>query len=168
MSVDHLVDSPHVGSTVASIADFVARSGLVVVIGWIGALKLTAFEAPGIAPLESHRTLMGRAYDVVSVRTFSTLLGVVEVAAAVLLPIKALSPKSSAAGSIMAVDLFVATIRFLFTTPGIGDVSIGGFPLLSMTGRFLIKDVALLGLSVWILADRLPAVERPLTTSSAA
>jgi uncharacterized membrane protein YkgB len=167
MSVDHLVDSPHVGSTVTRSADFLARSGLVVVIGWIGTLKFTTFEAQGTAPLVSHRPLIGRAYDAVSVRTFSTLLGVSEVAA-VLLAIRAPSPKSSAVDSIMTVGLFVATTRFLFTTPGIGDAPVGGFPVLSMPGRFLIKDVALLGLSVWILAARLRADKRPLTTSSAA
>ena len=33
----------------------------------------------------------------------------------------------------------------------------GGFPALSMTGQFLIKDVALLGLAAWTLADALHA-----------
>jgi uncharacterized membrane protein YkgB len=41
-----------------------------------------------------------------------------------------------------------ATISFLFTTPGIGEESAGGVPLLSMTGQFLVKDVALLGIAV--------------------
>jgi len=31
----------------------------------------------------------------------------------------------------------------------------GGFPVLSSTGQFLIKDVALLGISAWTLVDAL-------------
>jgi reactive chlorine resistance protein C len=61
-------------------------------------------------------------------------------------------------GSVMAVGIFLATITFLFTTPGVGDATAGGFPVLSATGQFLIKDVALLGLSAWTLADSLRAV----------
>jgi reactive chlorine resistance protein C len=51
-------------------------------------------------------------------------------------------------GSVMAIGLFLGTLSFLFTTPGMGEASAGGFPVLSANpGQFLIKDVALLGLS---------------------
>lgn len=132
-----------------------ARYGLVVVIGWIGLLKFTSYEAQGIQPLVAHSPFMSWMYDLFSVTTFSTLLGVLEVATAVLLAVKPWWPKVSAAGSVIAIGLFVATISFLFTTPGIGEDSVGGFPLLSMTGQFLIKDVALLGIAVWTLGDAL-------------
>jgi len=44
--------------------------------------------------------------------------------------------------------LFVITLSFLFTTPGIGDTAAGGFPALSRVGEFLIKDIVLLGASI--------------------
>ena len=94
-----------------------------------------------------------------SVTTFSALLGVLEVAAAVLLAVKPWAPRLSAIGSIIAIGLFVATLSFLFTTPGVFEASQGGFPMLSSSGKFLIKDVALLGMSVWSLADALRAVK---------
>ena len=65
-----------------------ARYGLVVVIGWIGLMKFTEFEARGIEPLVANSPFMSWLYDVFSVTTFSVLLGVLEVAAAVLLAIK--------------------------------------------------------------------------------
>ncbi|MBB2989391.1 putative membrane protein YkgB [Mycolicibacterium iranicum] len=130
-----------------------ARYGLVVVIAWIGALKFTAYEAAGIAPLVSESPFMSWAYDVFSVNTFSALLGVVELTAAALIAVKPWWPTLSAAGSAIAVGLFVATLSFLFTTPGVFEASAGGFPILSSTGQFLIKDVALLGVAVWTLAD---------------
>jgi uncharacterized membrane protein YkgB len=132
-----------------------ARYGLVVVIGWIGLMKFTAFEAEGIQPLVANSPLMSWLYEVFSVTTFSALLGVVEVAAAVLLAVKPWWPTVSAAGSVLAIGLFVATLSFLFTTPGVFEAAQGGFPMLSSTGQFLIKDVALLGISVWTLADAL-------------
>jgi len=139
-------------------AGLLARYGLVVVIGWIGALKFTSFEANGIQPLVANSPLMSWLYTIFSVQTFSSLLGVVEITVALLIAIKPVAPKLSAIGSAGAIGLFLATISFLFTTPGVGEASAGGFPVLSSTGQFLIKDVALLGLSAWTLADALRAV----------
>jgi reactive chlorine resistance protein C len=101
---------------------------------------------------------MSWLYEIFSVNTFSAMLGVVEIATAVLIAIKPLSPRLSALGSVLATGFFLATISFLFTTPGVGEATAGGFPVLSSTGQFLIKDVALLGLSLWTLADSLRAV----------
>ncbi|WP_371287009.1 YkgB family protein [Mycobacterium sp. PS03-16] len=131
------------------------RYGLVVVIAWIGLMKFTEFEANGIQPLVANSPLMSWMYGIFSVSTFSALLGVVEVAAAALLAVKPWWPRISAIGSLIAIGLFVATLSFLFTTPGVFEASAGGFPLLSSTGQFLIKDVALLGIAVWTLLDAL-------------
>ncbi len=130
-----------------------ARFGLVVVIGWIGLMKFTAFEAQGIQPLVANSPVMRWLYDLLSVNAFSALLGVVEVAAAVLLAVAPWWPRISAAGSVVSIGLFVATLSFMLTTPGVFEASQGGFPMLSSTGQFLIKDAALLGISVWTLAD---------------
>jgi uncharacterized membrane protein YkgB len=100
---------------------------------------------------------MGWLYNIFPVYTFSALLGVFEVTAAVLLAIKPVAPKLSIVGSVLAIVLFLATISFLFTTPGVGEPAGGGFPALSLTGEFLLKDVPLLGLSFWTLADSLRA-----------
>ena len=148
------------GSMIETAAGFLARYGLVIVIGWIGALKFTSYEAQGIQPLVANSPLMSWLYDIFTVNTFSSLLGVFELVTAVLIAIKPFSPKLSIVGSIMAVGLFATTISFLATTPGIGEPAAGGFPALSMTGQFLIKDVALLGLSAWTLADSVRAARR--------
>jgi uncharacterized membrane protein YkgB len=144
-------------STIDSIASFLGRYGLVVVIGWIGALKFANFEAHQIQPLVANSPFMGWLYDIFPVYTFSALLGVFEVTAAVLLAIKPLAPKLSVGGSLLAILLFLATISFLFTTPGVGEPAGGGFPAISLIGEFLLKDIPLLGLSFWTLADSLRA-----------
>jgi uncharacterized membrane protein YkgB len=62
----------------------------------------------------------------------------------------------------LATLFFLGTLSFMITTPGIGEASAGGFPVLSATGEFLIKDLGLLGLSVWLLADSLVAARNAL------
>ena len=53
-----------------------------------------------------------------------------------------------------AVGMFLATLSFLLTTPGVWEPSLGGFPALSaLPGQFLIKDLALLGISLWTLGE---------------
>ena len=145
-------------STIDTVASLLGRYGLVVVIGWIGALKFANFEAHQIQPLIANSPFMAGSADIFPIYTFSALLGVFEVTAAVLLAIKPLFPKLSIVGSVQAIVLFLATISFLFTTPGIGEPAGGGFPALSLIGEFLLKDIPLLGLSFWTLADSIRAV----------
>lgn len=150
-------------SAIDALARVLGRYGLVLVIGWIGALKFADYEAHQIQPLVANSPVMGWLYQVFPVYTFSALLGVFEVTAAALLAIKPLAPRLSAVGSVLAVLLFVATISFLFTTPGIGEPAGGGFPAISLLGEFLLKDVPLLGLSLWTLADSIAAARRRST-----
>jgi reactive chlorine resistance protein C len=150
-------------STVDTVASVLGRYGLVIVIGWIGALKFANFEAHQIQPLVANSPFMGWLYDFLPVYTFSALLGVVELTAAILLAIKPVAPRLSIAGSLLSILLFVSTISFLFTTPGVSEPAGGGFPALSLTGEFLLKDIPLLGLSFWTLADAMRAVGRRAT-----
>jgi uncharacterized membrane protein YkgB len=147
-------------NTIDTVAGLFARYGLVIVIGWYGVLKFYEFEAKGIEPLVSESPLMSWLYNFFSVYTFSALLGTFEIAAAVLLALKPWWPKASILGSLLAIMLFGATISFLFTTPGVMEASAGGFPMLSLNGGFLFKDIALLGISVWTLADSLRATRQ--------
>jgi reactive chlorine resistance protein C len=143
---------------VRSVGNIVARYGLAIVIGWIGILKFYPYEAHNIQPLVSHSPFMGWLYSVFSVETFSLMLGVVEVLTALLLVVKPWYPTVSLLGSALAIVLFVSTLTFVITTPGVGEASAGGFPLLSMTGQFLIKDIVLLAVSILTLADAMRAI----------
>ena len=147
-------------SALADIGGNAARYGLVLVLAWIGALKFTSYEAHGIQPLVENSPLMSWVYDILPVTAFAALLGLLELSTAALLAVKPWLPRISAVGSVVAVGLFTATLSFLFTTPGVGEASAGGFPVLSSTGQFLIKDAALLGISLWTLADSLAAARR--------
>ena len=132
------------------------RYGLVLVIGWIGFMKFTGYEANGIEPLVAHSPLLGWMYHIFSVRQFSAGLGVVELTVAILIALRPWAPRVSALGSALAVPMFLTTLSFLFSTPGWEPTL--GFPAVSgMPGQFLLKDVVLLGAALWSLGEALSA-----------
>lgn len=131
------------------------RYGLVLVLLWIGGMKFTAYEAEGIAVFVANSPLMSWAYSLYSKGQFSSLLGVVEILTAVLIAARPISAGASAIGSAFAVGMFVTTLSFMLTTPGTIEPSLG-FPALSaLPGQFLIKDVVLLGASLWTMGESL-------------
>ena len=139
----------------------VIRYGLAGVIGWIGLMKFTPVEAEAIWPLAAHSPLMGWAATALGVRAFSNLVGVAEVTIAALIALRPVAARASALGSALAVGMFATTLSFLLTTPGVWEPSLGGFPALSgKPGQFLIKDLALLGISLWSFGEAWRACEQ--------
>src|SRR6185295_5598556 len=109
---------------------FFIRYGLVVVLGWIGLMKFTAFEAEGIKALVETSPFMSWMYKILSLQATSNVIGVAELTAALLIAIRPWSAKLSAIGSVLAVFTFLTTLTFLFSLPG-WEKSLGGFPALS-------------------------------------
>src|SRR5215475_5006437 len=116
----------------ATAGRLLVRYGLVVVIAWIGALKYTTYEAIAIQPLIAHSPLLSWLYNIFSVRTFAAVLGTAEITAALLIAARPWWPRVSAVGSAFGVLLFLSTLSFLFTTPGVTGAPAGGFPVLSV------------------------------------
>jgi len=148
-------------SRVETIGHELARYGLAIVLAWVGLMKFTAYEAEGITKFVANSPLMSWVYGFMSHRGFSAVLGVVELTIAILIAVRPISPRATAVGGALAVGMFLTTLSFLFTTPGVWEPSAGGFPALSgFPGQFLIKDLALLGISLWTLGDAWKASER--------
>jgi uncharacterized membrane protein YkgB len=131
-----------------------ARLGLAVVIGWIGLLKFIPYEAEGVRGLIGNSPLLSWMYGVWSVQGTSNVIGIIEVTAAVLILLRPLSPRAAAVGSLIAVGMFLTTLSFLFTTPGIVQPG-HSFPALSGGGGFLLKDIVFLGVALWSLGESL-------------
>jgi hypothetical protein len=72
--------------SIEDVGKAIVRWGLVVVLVWIGGMKFTAYEAMGIQPLVAHSPLVGWMYDFLSVRSFSTMLGFIEIGTARAVP----------------------------------------------------------------------------------
>jgi reactive chlorine resistance protein C len=146
-------DGAH-AETIRAAGSFLLRYGLVLVLAWIGAMKFTKFEANAVQPLVANSPFLAWTYRVFTLRGLSNVLGCVELAIAALIALRPLAPRLSAAGSALAMGMFLTTITFLFSTPG-WEPRLGGFPALSDAGGFLLKDVVLLGAAVWSLGDAL-------------
>jgi uncharacterized membrane protein YkgB len=139
-------------SLLENVGVHLSRYGLVVTLLLIGVLKFTAGEAQGIQPLVVNSPLMSWLYRILSIQGVSNLIGLIEIVVAALMALRPLSAKLSFIGSIGAIITFVLTVSFLFSTPGAFQFS-HGFPMLGDAGQFLVKDLVLLGASVWTAAE---------------
>ena len=154
-----------IGASVFPLAEAAGRHatryGLVLVMLWIGGLKFTGYEANAISGLVAHSPLMSWVYSLFSVRSFSSLLGAVEIAVALLIAARPVSVRAALVGSALAVGVFLTTLSFLITTPGVWEASAGGFPVLSaLPGQFLVKDFVLLGAALWAFGEAWNSLRR--------
>jgi reactive chlorine resistance protein C len=145
------------GRQIQALGELGFRYGLVLILLWIGGMKFSAFEAAGIQPLVGSSPLLRWMYALLSPQAVSNFFGVVEISVAVMIALRPWAPKVSALGSALAVILFLTTLSFLFSLPG-WEPSLGGFPALSGTGGFLLKDAVLLGTALWSCGESLSAV----------
>lgn len=144
--------------SLAKLGQAVSRYGLVIVLVWIGFGKYVKMES---RILIEHSPLMSWIYDFLSVGTVAAALGTAEIVAAVLIAVRPLWPRISVVGSAMAVVLFLGTLSFLFTAPGVVATHAGAIPVLSaQPGQFLLKDLVLIGVAIWSLGDSLAAASQ--------
>jgi uncharacterized membrane protein YkgB len=137
------------------LGQLISRYGLVVVLAWIGFGKYLKMES---RVLIEHSPLMSWIYDLASVTAVARGLGTMEIVAALLIALRPVWPRASAVGSALAVVLFMGTLSFLFTTPGVVTSHAAGIPVLSaLPGQFLLKDLVLIGVALWTLGDALTA-----------
>lgn len=130
------------------------------VLGWIGAMKFTAYEAGAIEGLVASSPLTSWLYSVFSLQGASNLIGATEIAVAALIIAGAKFPKAALLGALGAVATFLVTASFLFTAP-VTEPSLGGFPALSVVpGQFLLKDIVLLAAAVFLAGDALKRIAR--------
>lgn len=144
-------------STMQRIGEYIIRYGLVIILLWVGALKFTQYEAEAIKPLVENSFLISWGYDLLSVQGFSTLLGVIEIILGLMIATRSFLPKVSGIGSIGAIIMFIITLTFVLSTPGVWQSGYG-FPFPSpMPGQFLAKDILLLGASFWTAGEAFTA-----------
>jgi reactive chlorine resistance protein C len=133
---------------------FVGLLGVVLVLLSIGGLKFTQVEIEGLKPIIEPTPWLAWMYPAFGEAGTSYLLGAVELATVLLL---ILSPWSAVAGIIggaLAALTFFVTTSIMFAAP-IWETASGGFPWINELGQFLIKDVALLGVSLLIFGESL-------------
>ena len=148
------------GDAITKVGAHGLRITTAIVLGWIGAMKFTAYEAGAIQGLVGSSPLTSWLYQVFSVQGASNLIGSVEILTAALLLAGARFPKAALLGALAAALTFLVTSVFLFTAP-VTEPSLGGFPALSVVpGQFLLKDIVLLSAAVFLSGDALRRIAR--------
>jgi uncharacterized membrane protein YkgB len=143
------------GRSIATFGDQALRFSIVIVLGWIGAMKFTAYEAGAIQGLVASSPFTAWLYGVFDLQTTSNLIGSIEIATALALVLAPLHRNIAIIGTAAATVTFAVTLSFLFTAPG-WEQSLGGFPALSVVpGQFLLKDIVLLAASISLLGRAL-------------
>ena len=166
----------------------VARVGLIVVLVWIGGLKVARYEADGIVPFvanspfmsffyndpagyQAHRNPEGKLvpenrawHEANNTYPFALGLGAVIVIYGLLLCTHPWLPQVATVGSFLVFIMSFVTLSFLITTPecwvpNLGD-STHGFPYLSGAGRLVIKDAIMMGAALVTMADSAKAYLR--------
>jgi uncharacterized membrane protein YkgB len=118
---------------------------------WFGIQKFTPYAAEAIAPLIANSPFISWL-SVFGVRGQANTIGAIELTAAAALIIGSMIPLASAVGAAMACVTFLLTTSFVFSTPGITEISSTGFPIIStLLEQFLLKDIALLAASLTLL-----------------
>lgn len=148
------------GPTLESVGAVIIRYGLVIILLSVGALKFTAYEAEAIQGLVANSPLMSWMLSILTVQGVSMLIGTIEIVLGLLIATRPFAPQISAIGSIGAIIMFLITLSFLLTTPGVWQPGYG-FPFPTpMPGQFLLKDILLLGAAVWTAGEALRAAQR--------
>ena len=139
---------------IEQIGRVIALVGVVLPLLLIGLLKFTQFEVEALKPLISGTPWLAWMYSVFGETGASYLLGMVEITTALLLIASPWSSRAGVVGGALGGLTFLVTSSLLFALP-VWEGSLGGFPALNGAGQFLIKDVALLGISLVVMGDSL-------------
>lgn len=143
------------GERITKLGYTLARFTTATVLGWIGAMKFTAYEAGAIEGLATSSLLTSWLYSIFSVQGASNFIGTVEIIIAILLIAGAKFPKAALAGAVLAAGTFATTASYLLTAP-VWEATLGGFPALNVVpGQFLLKDIVLLSVAVLLAGEAL-------------
>lgn len=159
----------------------VTRVGLVIVLLWIGGLKVAKYEAESIAPFVANSPFMRFLYAhpdeyaqhrnpegalVAENRAWhesngtypaALVIGSSIVLFGLLIALHPWFPQAAVAGSAMVSLMSIVTLSFLVTTPEVWVPALGdadhGFPYLSGAGRLVLKDAIMIGAALVTMAD---------------
>ena len=131
----------------------VLRYALVLVFLAFGYVKFFPFEANGVEPLIAAHPLLSWLMPAFGKAGASAFLGVTEIAAGLLLAAHVFAPRAGIIGGVIACVTFATTVTLFFFLPGVFEASAGGFPAISGTGGFLLKDTVLFAASLSCLIE---------------
>jgi uncharacterized membrane protein YkgB len=136
------------------------RASMVIIYFFFGYQKWFDYEAQGLIPFFTHGPLIFWMYPVFGMKGATYLLGVSEWLFGALLLAGFWNKKLGVLGGLGSVITFLCTVTIIPFMPDGWAASAGGFPAMVGNVAFLMKDVVLLAVSVYLLkqdAGRLPS-----------
>lgn len=160
-----------------SLAEVLAKSGLlkkdldynllrtvmVIIFAWFGYDKWFQSEITALAPLISHGPFIFWTIPVLGIHGTAILLGATEWTFGSLIFLGFWNKKLGMLGAIGSIATFISTLTILPFVPDGWDAGAGGFPAMAMNAAFLLKDLVLLAVSVYLLKQD---TERVLATNA--
>src|SRR5215470_10207200 len=131
------------------------RGSMVLIFLFFGYQKWFEYEAEGLIPYISNGPLNSWMYPVFGVRGATWFLGVSEWAFGALLFMGFWNKTAGVLGALGGIASFVCTTTIIPFMPDGWAASAGGFPAMTQRVAFLMKDVALLAVSVYLLKQDL-------------
>lgn len=134
------------------------RASMVIVYFFFGYQKWFNYEAQGLIPFFTHGPLIFWMYPVFGITGSTYLLGISEWAFGALLLAGFWNKKLGVLGAFGSILTFLCTVTIIPFMPDGWAASAGGFPAMVGNVAFLMKDVVLLAVSIYLLKQDLLTV----------
>jgi len=141
------------------------RTLMVIISLFFGYQKWFEYEAQALIPYISHGPLIFWLYPVFGIRGATYFLGASEWLFGALLLAGFWNKKAGILGALGLCFSMLATSTIIPFIPGGWAASAGGFPAMTEKVAFLMKDMVLLGVSVYLLRQDVIRVSLTKTTS---
>jgi uncharacterized membrane protein YkgB len=131
------------------------RASMVIIFLLFGYQKWWNYEAQALIPYIRNGPLIFWMYPVFGIRGATYFLGVSEWLFGALLFLGFWNKKAGILGALGGCVSFVSTVTIIPFIPGGWAASAGGFPAMTETAAFLMKDLVLLAASFYLLKQDL-------------
>lgn len=127
------------------------RIAMVIIFAWFGYDKWFEAEIRGLLPIITNGPLTSWTIPTLGIHGTAILLGTAEWTFGTLLLLGFWNKKAGMLGAIGAIFTFISTLTVLPFVPDAWLAEAGGFPAMAMNAAFLLKDLVLLAVSVYLL-----------------
>lgn len=129
------------------------RASMVLIFLWFGYDKWFDVEIRDLLPLINNAPLLSWTIPLLGISGTSILLGTAEWTFGALLFLGFWNKKLGVLGALGSIATFVGTLTIFPFAPGAWHPEAGGFPAMTIVSAFLLKDLVLLMVSVYLLRE---------------